>query len=198
ALNTVDRSKNEFLAILAHELRNPLAPIRSAVQILNREAALGPESQWAVSAIERQVRQMARLIDDLVDVARITSNRLELRKERIDLATVLRSAVETSGPLLKAGGQEFSIVLPATPIQLDADPIRLAQAVANLLNNAAKYTERGGHIWLIAERAGAEVVITVRDTGVGIPSAVLPHVFEMFTQGEQARARTLGGLGIGL
>ena len=198
ALKTVDRSKNEFLAILAHELRNPLAPIRNAVQILNREAALGPESQWAVSAIERQVRQMARLIDDLVDVARITSNRLDLRKERVDLGSVLRSAVETSGALLKAGGQEFTIVLPDAPIQLDADPIRLAQAVANLLNNAAKYTQRGGHIWLIAERAGAQAVITVRDTGVGIPSAVLPHVFEMFTQGEQTRARTLGGLGIGL
>jgi len=198
ALNTVDRSKNEFLAILAHELRNPLAPIRSAVQILNREAALAPESQWAVSAIERQVRQMARLIDDLVDVARITSNRLELRKERVELGAVLRSAVETSGALLKAGGQEFTLVLPDTPIRLDADPIRLAQAVTNLLNNAAKYTERGGHIWLIAERDGAHAVITVRDTGVGIPSAVLPHVFEMFTQGEQTRARTLGGLGIGL
>ena len=197
-LKTVDRSKNEFLAILAHELRNPLAPIRSAVQILNREAALAPESQWAVSAIERQVRQMARLIDDLVDVARITSNRLELRKERVELGAVLRSAVETSGALLKAGGQEFTLVLPDTPIRLDADPIRLAQAVTNLLNNAAKYTEREGHIWLIAERCGAHAVITVRDTGVGIPSAVLPHVFEMFTQGEQTRARTLGGLGIGL
>jgi len=198
ALKTVDRSKNEFLAILAHELRNPLAPIRNAVQILNREAALGPESQWAVSAIERQVRQMARLIDDLVDVARITSNRLELRREHVDLGAVLRSAVETSGALLKAGGQEFTIGLPDAPIQLDADPIRLSQAVANLLNNAAKYTERGGHIWLLAERVDGHAIITVRDTGVGIPSAVLPHVFEMFTQGEPAGARALGGLGIGL
>src|SRR5215467_7878480 len=198
AARTADLSKTEFLAILAHELRNPLAPIRNAVQILNREGALAAESQWALSAIERQVRQMARLIDDLVDVARITSNRLELRKERVELGAVLRSAVETSGALLKAGGQEFALVLPDTPIRLDADPIRLAQAVTNLLNNAAKYTERGGHIWLIAERAGANAVITVRDTGVGIPSAVLPHVFEMFTQGEQARVRTLGGLGIGL
>src|SRR5262244_1265504 len=198
ALKTVDRSKNEFLAILAHELRNPLAPIRSAVQILNREAALAPEAQWAVSAIERQVRQMARLIDDLVDVARITRNRLELRREHVDLGAVLRSAVETSGALPKAGGQEFTVVLPDAPIQFDADPIRLAQAVANLLNNAAKYTERGGHVWLIAERDGADAVVTVRDTGVGIPAAVLPHVFELFTQGEQTRARTLGGLGIGL
>lgn len=198
ALTTADRSKNEFLAILAHELRNPLAPIRNAVQILNREGTLAPESRWALSAIERQVRQMARLVDDLVDVARMTSNRLELRNERVELATVLRSAIETSGALLKAGGQEFTVVLPDAPIRLDADPVRLAQAVSNLLNNAAKYTERGGRIWLIAERGGDDAVITVRDTGVGIPSAVLPHVFEMFTQGEQARARTLGGLGIGL
>ena len=198
AMRTADRSKTEFLAILAHELRNPLAPIRNAVQILNREGTLAPESQWALSAIERQVRQMARLIDDLVDVARITSDRIELRKERVDLAAVLRSAIETSGTLLKAGGQEFTVVLPDAPIKLDADPVRLAQAVSNLLNNAAKYTERGGHIWLIAERDGDDAVVTVRDTGVGIPAAVLPHVFEMFTQGEQTRARTLGGLGIGL
>ena len=198
AARTADRSKTEFLAILAHELRNPLAPIRNAVQILNREDALAPESQWALSAIERQVRQMARLIDDLVDVARITSNRLELRKEHGDLAAVLRAAIETSGTLLKAGGQKFTVVLPDAPIKLDADPVRLAQAVSNLLNNAAKYTERGGHIWLIAERDGEDAVVTVRDTGVGIPAAVLPHVFEMFTQGEQTRAPTLGGLGIGL
>ena len=198
AVQTPDRSKSEFLAILAHELRNPLAPIRNAVQILNRECALAPESQWALSAIERQVRQMARLIDDLVDVARITSNRFELRRERVDLASVLRLAIETSGTLLRAAGQEFTTVLPESPIYLDADPIRLAQAVSNLLNNAAKFTDRGGHIWLVVERNGSDAVITVRDTGVGISRAMLPHVFEMFTQGEQAHSRTLGGLGIGL
>ena len=198
AVQTPDRSKSEFLAILAHELRNPLAPIRNAVQILNRECALAPESQWALSAIERQVRQMARLIDDLVDVARITSNRFELRRERVDLASVLRLAIETSGTLLRAAGQEFTTVLPESPIYLDADPIRLAQAVSNLLNNAAKFTDRGGHIWLVVERNGSDAEITVRDTGVGISRAMLPHVFEMFTQGEQAHSRTLGGLGIGL
>jgi CheY-like chemotaxis protein len=197
-VKTTDRSKNEFLAILAHELRNPLAPIRNAVQILNREGALAPESQWAVSAIERQVRQLARLIDDLVDVARITSNRLELRKERVDLAAVLRLAVETSSMLLKAGGQEFTVALPEESVYLDADPLRLAQAVSNLLSNAAKYTEYGGRIWLIAERRGGEAVITVRDTGVGISPAMLSHIFEMFTRGEQSQGRTLGGLGIGL
>jgi CheY-like chemotaxis protein/nitrogen-specific signal transduction histidine kinase len=198
AVQAPDRSKSEFLAILAHELRNPLAPIRNAVQILNREGALAPESQWALSAIERQVRQMARLIDDLVDVARITSNRFELRRERVDLASVLRLAIETSGTLLTAAGQEFTLVLPESAIDLDVDPIRLAQAVSNLLNNAAKFTDRGGHIWLVAERNGSDAVITVRDTGVGISRAMLPHVFEMFTQGEQAHSRTLGGLGIGL
>ena len=197
-MQIADRSKNEFLAILAHELRNPLAPIRTAVQILNREGTLAPESQWALSAIERQVRQMARLIDDLVDVARMSTNRFELRKERVDLAVVLRLAVETSGSLLRAGGQEFTTVVPDDPIHLDADPIRLAQAVSNCLNNAAKFTDRGGHIWLTAERAGGDAVIIVRDTGVGISRAMLPHVFEMFTQGEQTRARTFGGLGIGL
>lgn len=197
-MQTADRAKTEFLAILAHELRNPLAPIRTAVQILNREGTLAPESQWALSAIERQVRQMARLIDDLVDVARMSSNRFELRKERVDLAVVLRLAVETSGSLLRAGGQEFTTVLPEESIHLDADPIRLAQAVSNCLNNAAKFTDRGGHIWLIAERADGGAVITVRDTGVGISRTMLPHVFEMFAQGDQTRARTLGGLGIGL
>jgi CheY-like chemotaxis protein/two-component sensor histidine kinase len=197
-LQTVDRAKTEFLAILAHELRNPLAPIRTAVQILNREGTLAPESQWALSAIERQVRQMARLIDDLVDVARMSSNRFELRKERVDLAVVLRLAIETSGSLLRAGGQEFTTVLPEESIHLDADPIRLAQAVSNCLNNAAKFTDRNGHIWLVAERADGGAVITVRDTGVGISLTMLPHVFEMFAQDDQARARTLGGLGIGL
>ena len=197
-MQTADRSKNEFLAILAHELRNPLAPIRTAVQILNREGTLAPESQWALSAIERQVRQMARLIDDLVDVARMSTNRFDLRKERVDLAVVLRLAVETSGSLLRAGGQEFTTEVPEGAILLDADPMRLAQAVSNCLNNAAKFTDRGGHIWLTGERVGGDAVITVRDTGVGISRGMLPHVFEMFTQGEHTRARTFGGLGIGL
>jgi signal transduction histidine kinase/ActR/RegA family two-component response regulator len=195
---TADRVKNEFLAILAHELRNPLAPIRNAVQILNHEDALAAESQWAVSAIDRQVRQLSRLIDDLVDVARVTSNRLELRKERVDLADVLRSSVETSATLLKTGGQDFTMTLPEEPIYLDADPIRLAQAVSNLLSNSAKYTERRGRIWLTAERQDGHALITVRDTGVGIPPSMLSHIFDMFTQGEQSRARMLGGLGIGL
>jgi signal transduction histidine kinase/ActR/RegA family two-component response regulator len=198
-LKIANRAKNEFLAILAHELRNPLAPIRNAVQILNtRGDGLAPESQWAVSAIDRQVRQMSRLIDDLVDVARVASNRLDLRKERVDVADVLRSAVETSATHLERGGQDFSMTLPVEPLYLDADPIRLAQAVSNLLSNSAKYTGREGRIWLAAERENGHALITVRDTGVGIPPSMLSHIFDMFTQGEQSRARTLGGLGIGL
>jgi CheY-like chemotaxis protein/two-component sensor histidine kinase len=191
-------SKNEFLATLAHELRNPLAPIRSAVQILHLKGTLGPESQWALSVIDRQVLHMARLIDDLVDIARITSNRLELRRERVELAAVLRVAVETTAALLEASGQHFALTVPAEPIHLNADPTRLAQAIANLLNNAAKYTPHGGHIWLTGERRSDQVVVTVRDNGIGIPAAMLPCVFDMFTQGEQSQARAHGGLGIGL
>ena len=197
-LKMADRSKYEFLAILAHELRNPLAPIRSAVQILQLKGTRGPESQWALSVIDRQVHQMARLIDDLVDIARVSSNRLELRKERVELAAVLRAAVETSAALLQTGGQHFALAVPAEPIHLNADPTRLAQAVTNLLNNAAKYTPQGGHIRLDAERRGDQAVVTVRDDGIGIPAEMLSCVFEMFTQGEQSRARAQGGLGIGL
>src|SRR3989442_13383950 len=138
-----------FLATLAHELRNPLAPIRNAVQILHLDRALAPQGQWALATIDRQVRQMARLIDDLVDIARITSNRLEVRRERLELATVLRSAVETSSAGLQSGGQEFVLTLPEEPVFLDADLTRLTQAVSNLLNNAAKYTARDRRIWLI-------------------------------------------------
>ena len=197
-LKRVDRARNEFLAILAHELRNPLAPIQNAVEILHHETGLGPQSQWALSAVDRQMRQMTRVIEDLVDIARISSNRLELRRETIDLSTTLRAAVETSSVLLQAGGQEFVVTLPAEPIFLDADPARLAQAISNLLNNAAKYTPRGGRIWLTGERRDGAALVTVRDTGAGIAPEMLSSIFDMFTQGEQSQARSLGGLGIGL
>jgi signal transduction histidine kinase/CheY-like chemotaxis protein len=198
ALKRADRARNEFLAILAHELRNPLAPIQNAVEILHLEGGLGPQSQWALAAVDRQMRQMTRLIEDLVDVARISSNRLELRRETIELSTALRAAVETSGALLQAGGQEFVVTLPAEPIYLDADPTRLTQAFSNLLNNATKYTPRGGRIWLTGERRDGAALITVRDTGAGISPEMLSSIFDMFTQGEQSQVRTLGGLGIGL
>jgi two-component sensor histidine kinase len=151
-----------------------------------------------VDVIDRQLRQMTRLVDDLLDLSRLTRDTLELRPERLDLAAVVQVAVETSRPLIEASGQGFVVTLPPEPIALDADPIRLAQVLVNLLNNAAKYTEPSGHIGLTAERYGREAVVTVRDTGIGIPAELLPHIFEMFTQGEPSRARVQSGLGVGL
>jgi PAS domain S-box-containing protein len=197
-LREADRGKNEFIAILAHELRNPLAPIRNAVEILNLKRSPSHEQQWALDVIDRQVRQMTRLIDDLLDLARITSNKLELRRQRIELAEVLHAAVETSRPLIEASGQELLVTFPPQPIHLDGDLTRLAQIVSNLLNNAAKYTARDGRIWLQAECQGAEVAVKVRDTGIGIPADMLPRIFDMFTQADGALDRSRGGLGIGL
>jgi signal transduction histidine kinase len=197
-LTVADRQKDEFLAMLAHELRNPLAPIRNAVHIAQLKNPLEPEVQWGLDVIEHQLQQMTRILDDLLDVSRATRNTLGLRKERLDLGEILQAALETSRPLIEAGGQDFVVTLPPEPIVLDADPIRLAQVISNLLNNAAKYTERGGHIWLTAERQRAEAVVTVRDTGIGISAEMLPRVFEMFTQGDKSQERSQGGLGIGL
>ena len=198
ALKEADRAKNEFLATLAHELRNPLAPIRAAVRILQLQAEPNPISQSALDVIERQTRQMTRLIDDLLDIARITSNKLELRQERIELREVLDAAVETSRPLIDQLGHKLIVKAPVAPIQIDGDLVRLAQVISNLLNNAAKYTERSGRIWLTAARKGSDVVIKVRDTGIGIPAEVLPQIFEMFTQVDRATNGPAGGLGIGL
>jgi signal transduction histidine kinase len=197
-LTEADRQKDAFLATLAHELRNPLAPIRNAVYLLQRASPADPEAHWGLDVIDRQLRQMTRLIDDLLDLSRITHNTLELRPRRLDLTEVLRVAVETSRPLIEAGGQAFVATLPPEPVALDADPVRLAQVIANLLNNAARYTERGGHIWLTAERQGSDAVVTVRDTGIGIPVETLPRIFEMFMQGDQSRDPSQRGLGIGL
>jgi signal transduction histidine kinase len=193
-----DRQKDAFLATLAHELRNPLAPIRNAVHLVQRKSPPEPEVQWGLDVIERQLQQMTRLIDDLLDISRITRNTLDLRQERLDLAEVLQGAMEISRPLIEAGGQACVVTPPPEPIVLDADPIRLAQVISNLLNNAAKYTERGGGIWLTAEQQEHEAVVTVRDTGIGIPAEMLPRIFEMFTQGERLQGRAQGGLGIGL
>jgi PAS domain S-box-containing protein len=197
-LSDADRRKDEFLATLAHELRNPLAPIRNSLQILKLAGPGGPVVEQARSIMERQLGQMVRLVDDLLDVSRITRNSLELRKERVDLAAVLASAVETSRPLIEASGHELTVSLPPQPIHLEADLTRLAQVFSNLLNNAARYTERGGRIRLAAERQGDEAVVTVADTGVGIPLAMLPKIFDMFTQVDRTLERAQGGLGIGL
>ena len=198
ALKEADRAKNEFLATLAHELRNPLAPIRAAVKILQLQSKPSPISQSALDVIERQTRQMTRLIDDLLDIARITSNKLELRRERIELREVLDAAVETSRPLIEQLGHKLIVKAPAAPIKIDGDMVRLAQVISNLLNNAAKYTERGGRIWLTAARKENHVVIKVRDTGIGIPAEVMPQIFEMFTQVDRSTNGAAGGLGIGL
>jgi signal transduction histidine kinase/CheY-like chemotaxis protein len=197
-LREADRKKDEFLATLAHELRNPLAPIRNALQILrladgNKEAVVKVRS-----IMERQLQQMVRLVDDLLDASRISRNKLILRKERVGLDAVLQNAVEVSRPLIEASGHELTVAVPQEPLFLDADPTRLAQVFVNLLNNAAKYTNRGGHIRLTVEREGSDVVVAVADTGIGIPADMLPRVFEMFTQVDRSLERSQGGLGIGL
>jgi CheY-like chemotaxis protein len=157
-----------------------------------------PEQPWAVDVIDRQLRQLTRLLDDLLDVSRMTVRRLELRKARVDLAEALQMAAETSRPLIEERGQAFAMTLPPHPIILDGDPTRLAQMLSNLLHNAAKYTDRGGSIWLTAEQRGHEAVVTVGDTGIGIPSELLPRIFEMFMQADRSLERSHGGLGIGL
>ncbi len=198
SLREADRRKDEFLATLAHELRNPLAPVRSAVQVIKIKGPSDPDLDWSRDVIERQVARMARLLDDLLDVSRITRGTLELRRQRVELSAVVDDAVETSRPIIERGGHELRISLPAGPVHLDADPVRLAQIFGNLLNNAAKYTDVGGRIDLRAERAGDDVVVSVKDTGIGIAADVLPRLFDMFSQAEPALERSQGGLGIGL
>jgi PAS domain S-box-containing protein len=197
-LREADQRKDEFLATLAHELRNPLAPIRNGLQVLNLAGSQADNAVEARSMMQRQLNQMVRLVDDLLDVSRITRNKLELKKQRVELAAVVQSAVETSRPLIEQIGHEFSVTLPAAPVCLDADATRLAQVFSNLLNNSAKYTEPGGCIRLIAEIAGNEVVVRVQDNGLGIPPEALPRLFQMFSQVDRNMERAQGGLGIGL
>jgi signal transduction histidine kinase len=166
ALREADRRKSEFLAMLAHELRNPLAPLRNGLQILRLANHSGPAVEQAGAMMERQLGHMVRLIDDLLDLSRITNGKIELRKERIDLAAAVHDAVETSRPLVESSGHELTVTLPHRPVYVDADRTRLAQVFGNLLNNAAKYTEPGGHVWLTVEPQGSDVVVKVRDTNV--------------------------------
>jgi len=197
-LRESDRRKDEFLATLAHELRNPLPPIRNALEIM-RLAGNNPEAGERCRAmIERQVRQLVRLIEDLMDISRITRGKVELRKEVVDLAAVVHSAVETSQPLIDSLAHSLTVELPAEPVKLDADPLRLAQVLVNLLNNAAKYTDHAGQIWLTAQRQGRQVVLRVRDTGIGISRELQADVFEKFAQVGRSGDRSQGGLGIGL
>jgi signal transduction histidine kinase len=201
ALREADRRKDAFFATLAHELRNPLAPLSFAAEILSRTGET-PEEQArrerALRVIERQIAHMVRLIDELLDLSRITHGKLDLRRERVSLAAVIESALETAGPLLLGRRQAFELVVPETPVLLHVDPMRLAQVLSNLLSNAAKYTEPGGRIRLEAVRDGEDVVVSVIDSGIGIRAAHLAHVFTMFGQGHRARAAVYGGLGIGL
>jgi signal transduction histidine kinase len=198
ALRTRARCKDEFLATLAHELRNPLAPLRNAVQILDMKMSPTAEASDALAVIERQMKQMTRLIDDLIDVSRITRNKIELQRRPVRLADIVHAALETSQPLIEAGGQRFTLTMPGEPIVLHADATRLAQALSNLLNNAAKFTPRGGHIGLRVERDDNDAVLRVRDTGIGIEAEAMPLIFEMFAQGDASRERAQGGLGVGL
>ncbi|HEY1376487.1 MAG TPA: PAS domain S-box protein [Gemmataceae bacterium] len=198
ALKDADRRKDEFLATLAHELRNPLAPMRNALQVIQLAGGDVAAVGQAREMMERQMRHMVRLVDDLLDVSRITRGKLELRKQRVDLAAVVRTAVETSRPLVEAAGHHLTITLPPQPVFVDGDPVRLAQVFANLLNNAAKYTDRGGSIRLTAERQGSDAVVSVRDSGLGIPREMLGKVFELFTQVDSTLEKAQGGLGIGL
>jgi CheY-like chemotaxis protein/two-component sensor histidine kinase len=198
ALKEADRRKDEFLAMLAHELRNPLAPVRTALEIMRLRGTDDPDHERARDTIERQVQQMTRLVDDLLDVSRITRGKIKLQTEPVDLATVVARAVEISRPLIDARKHQLTVTLPPHPVLLDADLTRLAQVVANLLNNAAKYTERGGRIGLTVEKDGEEAVVRVRDTGVGIPAEMLSRVFDLFAQVDHSVDRSQGGLGIGL
>jgi signal transduction histidine kinase/ActR/RegA family two-component response regulator len=197
-LREVDRRKTEFLAILGHELRNPLAPLWNAVRLLELQQTTEPTVLQVRDIITRQVQQLARLLDDLLDVSRIAQNKIILRKERVSLATIVNQAVQTSSPHLKARHHQFEVRLPAEPIWLEADLVRLVQILVNLLNNAAKYTEPGGQISLVSEREGDEVIIRVRDNGIGIPQEMLPYVFDLFTQAEWSLDHSQGGIGIGL
>jgi PAS domain S-box-containing protein len=198
ALRDADRRKNQFLATLAHELRNPLAPVRNAVQLLRQKENTGREADLAHGIIDRQVDHLARLIEDLMDVSRISHNKLELRKERVTLSEVIAGAIESSRPLIEANRHKLSVTLPQEPLILDADTIRLSQVFMNLLTNAAKYTPPGGDIRLTATREGSDVLVRVVDNGIGLTPEQKPYLFEMFFQTQDVLQRTQGGLGIGL
>jgi signal transduction histidine kinase/ActR/RegA family two-component response regulator len=198
ALREADRRKDEFLATLAHELRNPLAPVMHAVKLMESPAADELQRQWGREVIARQVQRMALLLDDLLDVSRITRGRLELRKDYVDLQSLIGSAVETARPLIDAKNHTLTIELPPDPIEMEVDPLRLSQALSNLLTNAAKYTDAHGHITLAVFQDTHGLVLRVKDNGIGIEAGVIAGLFEMFSQIDSPIDRAEGGLGIGL
>ncbi len=198
-LSDLHRRKDEFLAMLSHEIRNPLAAISNAVQLLRlQQASENLIQQRARAIIERQTGQLKHLIDDLLEVSRITTGRVRLRRERVAMAGIVQAAVETVRPLIDQRRHELTVSLPPEPIWLHADASRLEQVVGNLLTNAAKYTDEGGHVWLTVQQEGDACVLRVRDTGVGIAAELLPHIFDLFMQAERLMDRSQGGLGIGL
>jgi PAS domain S-box-containing protein len=199
SLADADRRKNEFLAMLAHELRNPLAPIRNALHLVQMQAQENNgELREPLAIIERQVEALVRLVDDLLDVSRITRGKIKLQMEPVDVGAIVTRAIESSRPLIDARRHKLDVSLPNDRLVVKADVTRMAQVALNLLNNAAKYTPEGGHIWLTVERAGGDVTLRVRDNGMGIPADMLPKVFDLFTQSERTLDRAEGGLGIGL
>jgi len=198
ALRLADRRKDEFLAMLAHELRNPLAPIRNAVQFLKMQEVTDPRLTWSYGVIDRQVTHMAQLLDELLDMSRIMQGKIRLKIEHLELTDIVNNAVETSRPLIDARRQELIISQTTPPQRLVGDRVRLAQVLSNLLNNAAKYTNEGGKIMLNVMREGSDAVIEVKDTGIGIAPDILPHIFDLFSQADHTLAHSQGGLGIGL
>ena len=198
ALREADRRKDEFLATLAHELRNPLAPIRHAVKILEVPGADDEQREWSREVIARQVQRMALLLDDLLDVSRITRGRLELRKDYVSLQALVAAAIEPARPLIEAKHHALEVALPTAPVELEVDPLRMSQALSNLLTNAAKYTDAGGIIKVSAALAAEGLAIRVQDNGIGLSAVAIPNLFEMFSQVDSVIDRAEGGLGIGL
>lgn len=197
-LAEADRRKNEFLAMLGHELRNPLAPIRNAIKIMKQRGSDDPDMCWARDVVDHQVRQMAQLVDDLLEISRVTSGKVRLQKEPADVATIVAYAVETSRPTIEAAHHRLSISLPAETLLVEADSIRMAQVLSNLLNNAAKYTDPSGQIRVTVAAEGSQAVFRIRDNGIGIPPEMLSRIFELFTQVDHSLDHAQGGLGLGL
>jgi signal transduction histidine kinase len=198
ALRIADQRKDEFLATLGHELRNPLAPLLTGLHLLRMTANRDAGVMRITAVMERQLTHLVRLVDDLLEVSRITRGVIDVQREPLDLATLIRSALDTTRPMFESAGHQLTVDLPASPIGIEGDSVRLTQVFANLLTNAAKYTNAGGRIFVSARRAGDRAVVTVRDNGIGIPAAHLDSVFDMFMQVDRSNRRSQGGLGIGL
>ena len=197
-LSEADHRKDEFLATLAHELRNPLAPLRTTLEVLKRSGGSPERVPHALETMERQLKQLVRLVDDLLDLNRITHDRIELRTERVELVALLREVIESTRSLAETAGHDLQVVAPGEPLYVHADAVRLAQVFGNLLNNSFKYTGRGGRISVSVERNAGEAVIAIKDNGIGIPPDQLKSIFDMFNQVDRSIERSKGGLGIGL